>query len=105
MSNQVILSQPTLLAPASNDPADDPVQFCTTCGYQNPGSVATCLNCATLLGTTCPMCAQPVAMGGKFCTQCGTPLSDSQPSTAATDRQGEVLQNLQMILLSDYARR
>jgi class 3 adenylate cyclase/Tfp pilus assembly protein PilF len=77
------------------DPAEENyTRNCPLCGHQNPGDQQTCLICTAPLGTSCPNCQRPVALGSRFCGQCGTPLADSQPSPNAPDPAAEITPEL-----------
>ncbi len=80
-------------------------KFCTTCGYQNPNGVDACLNCAAALEASCPMCAQTVPGGSKFCTHCGVPLADSSQPAPVASRQEEVYQNFQDLMPTTLAQK
>ncbi len=47
---------------------------CDACGTENAVGAKFCSECGVPLSRTCPSCSTPAAAGAKFCAECGTEL-------------------------------
>lgn len=52
---------------------------CLSCGFDNPGGMKFCIQCASPLSTHCLQCGFDNPPGAVFCGQCGTSLSPRLP--------------------------
>ena len=52
---------------------------CLSCGFDNPGGMKFCIQCASPLSTHCLQCGFDNPPGAVFCGQCGTALSPRLP--------------------------
>ena len=59
---------------------------CPSCGFENPGGMKFCGQCATPLTGPCPTCGFANPPGFAFCGQCATPLT-AAPSMVAPSPQ------------------
>ncbi|HLX35836.1 MAG TPA: adenylate/guanylate cyclase domain-containing protein [Candidatus Limnocylindrales bacterium] len=48
---------------------------CSNCGATNPAASKFCSECGTPLSQNCAACGSPLASGARFCSNCGTPTS------------------------------
>jgi class 3 adenylate cyclase len=62
---------------------------CAGCGFENPGGMKFCGQCAAPLTQHCPQCGLANPPGFKFCGECATPLAGppARPQSSAASRQ------------------
>lgn len=68
---QVVTSMPNMVAP--NVPQQNGVK-CPNCGSTNAEGQKFCSECGTSLTNTCPSCGAKVGLSNKFCPECGSPM-------------------------------
>jgi predicted amidophosphoribosyltransferase len=65
------------------------VNACPSCGAGLEGVTKFCPHCGTLLERECSSCGAP-GQRGRFCGDCGTPLTGAAPAGTATPSSGAV---------------
>ena len=99
------MEQPATIYPLDETQDSEGTLFCTTCGYKNPETAATCLHCAAPFDIACATCGQAVLASNKFCNHCGAQLPESSHPEAVVHRREEVQQQLQALMPSALARK
>ena len=69
---------------------------CGKCGFENPGGMKFCGQCANPLALICPKCRFENPPGFKFCGQCTAPLSALETQAASSIRKGEAAADMEI---------
>src|SRR5215467_13882318 len=59
---------------------------CSKCGFDNPGGMRFCGQCASPLALVCPNCHFENPPGFKFCGQCTTALGPGSSNPRSSDQ-------------------
>ena len=77
---------------------------CSKCGFENPGGMRFCGQCAAALALICPGCGSENPPEFKFCGQCTTPLP-SRASRAGSAKSPVTIRNAEATLAVDGERK
>lgn len=62
---------------------DKDIQICSDCHASNPKGTKFCSSCGSSLSDTCPNCQATVALGVKFCSECGTNIEQAKETNCS----------------------